>query len=272
MTSRPKQRFARCSACASTPTSGRARHSLARATHELPVSLTETTLRSPTLGRRDDASLHQAPSRRSGKNRREEIMRRWVRPSAAVLAVALMFLSGVTAYASVMASDAATTEVEVREYQGERLGSVDGFRENSISGVQTVDPETYRLAVDGLVLRPLSMSLQALAEFQRAEKLVTIHCVEGWSVKALWGRHPPERSPCACRSRRGGEHGDLSRGGWVHHLPPLGRRHRPRPDSRRSDQRDRASAGERLPISTGGRGPVGLQVDSLGDADRDLFG
>ena len=113
-------------------------------------------------------------------------MRRWVRPSAAALAVVLMFLSGVATYASVMASDAATTEVEVREYQGERLGSVDGFRENSISGVQTVDSETYRLAVDGLVLRPLSMSLQALAEFQRAEKLVTIHCVEGWSVKALW--------------------------------------------------------------------------------------
>ncbi len=41
--------------------------------------------------------------------------------------------------------------VEVRDYQGQRLDSVTGFRENSISGPQKVDLATYRLEVDGLV-------------------------------------------------------------------------------------------------------------------------
>jgi len=39
--------------------------------------------------------------------------------------------------------------VEVREYEGERLDSVNDFRENSIKGVQRVDRETYRMTVKG---------------------------------------------------------------------------------------------------------------------------
>ncbi len=77
-------------------------------------------------------------------------------------------------------------EVEVREYEGERLDSVTGFRENSIHGVQAVDPETYRLAIDGLVSSPLSLSYAELQEMPHAAKVVTIDCVEGWSVRALW--------------------------------------------------------------------------------------
>jgi len=76
--------------------------------------------------------------------------------------------------------------VEIREYQGERLGSVDDFRENSIKGVQYVDEATYALVLDGLVNVPMSWSYAELQEMERLAKLVTIHCVEGWSVKALW--------------------------------------------------------------------------------------
>ena len=76
--------------------------------------------------------------------------------------------------------------IEIEEYQGVRLGSVEDFRENSISGVQAVDPATYKLRIDGLVERPQSFSLEELAQQPRAHKLVELHCVEGWSVLALW--------------------------------------------------------------------------------------
>ena len=84
------------------------------------------------------------------------------------------------------ADDDPVVQVEIREYQGERLGSVDSFRENSIKGVQEIDPETYVLQIDGLVDAPASLTLAELKTASRVQKLVTIHCVEGWSVKALW--------------------------------------------------------------------------------------
>ena len=77
-------------------------------------------------------------------------------------------------------------EIEVREYQGQPLGSVDDFRENSIRGVQFIDAATYALVLDGLVGRPSSWSYAELQGMDRIAKLITIHCVEGWSVKALW--------------------------------------------------------------------------------------
>ena len=81
---------------------------------------------------------------------------------------------------------AGVQEVEITEYQGQRLGSVDDFRENSILGVQEIDPLTYTLLVDGLVGQTDSWTLAELSEFPRTSKLVSIDCVEGWSVKALW--------------------------------------------------------------------------------------
>lgn len=76
--------------------------------------------------------------------------------------------------------------VEVTEYQGIRLGSVKDFRENSIRGVQQIDPASYRLVVDGLVEKPLSLPLEQTARLPRSRKVVRIDCVEGWSVTALW--------------------------------------------------------------------------------------
>ena len=77
---------------------------------------------------------------------------------------------------------------EVREYQGERLDSVDDFRENSIEGPQDVDVETYRLEVDGLVDTPLKLTYDEVLEGrERVEKVVKLDCVEGWNVRILWG-------------------------------------------------------------------------------------
>jgi len=75
---------------------------------------------------------------------------------------------------------------EIREYQGEKLGSIEDFRENSIKGPQTVDIETYRLEVAGLINNPLSLTYDEVLDFQAYEKVVQLNCVEGWAVKLLW--------------------------------------------------------------------------------------
>lgn len=77
--------------------------------------------------------------------------------------------------------------VEVREYQGERLDSVDDFRENSIKGVQNVDVGSYRLSVKGLVNSPESYTYSEVTSgFPAYDKVVQLDCVEGWSAKIWW--------------------------------------------------------------------------------------
>jgi DMSO/TMAO reductase YedYZ molybdopterin-dependent catalytic subunit len=77
--------------------------------------------------------------------------------------------------------------VEVREYRGEKLGSSTDFRENSIKGPQSVDRTAFRLLVDGAVATPATYRYeQVLTEESTYTKVVTLDCVEGWSVKVLW--------------------------------------------------------------------------------------
>ena len=72
-----------------------------------------------------------------------------------VLSVVLVVLAGCGAGASVNRTKE-LKPVEVREYEGAKLSSVDDFRENSIKGPQYVDIDTYRLKVTGLVENPKS--------------------------------------------------------------------------------------------------------------------
>ncbi len=77
--------------------------------------------------------------------------------------------------------------VEVREYEGEKLSSVDDFRENSIRGPQQVDTGNYRLKITGLVENPKSHTYEeVINKHQHYKKVVTLNCVEGWSVTILW--------------------------------------------------------------------------------------
>jgi len=77
--------------------------------------------------------------------------------------------------------------VEVREYQGENLSSVNDFRENSINGPQTIDADSYRLSVSGLVQNQSEYTYdQVIGNHDLYKKVVTLDCVEGWSVKILW--------------------------------------------------------------------------------------
>lgn len=77
-------------------------------------------------------------------------------------------------------------EVEINEYEGEKLGSVEDFRENSIKGVQEVDIEKYRLVIDGLVDNQKEYKYEELQDIDHIKKVITLNCVTGWSVKAMW--------------------------------------------------------------------------------------
>lgn len=76
--------------------------------------------------------------------------------------------------------------VEIGQYQGQKLGSVEDFRENSIKGVQRIDLKEYHLTVDGLVEKPLKLAYAELQKLDRIKKVVILRCVEGWAVRALW--------------------------------------------------------------------------------------
>jgi DMSO/TMAO reductase YedYZ molybdopterin-dependent catalytic subunit len=76
---------------------------------------------------------------------------------------------------------------EIRDYEGQDLSSIGDFRENSIKGPQQVNASTYRLTITGLVDRTVEYTYDdVLNGFQKYQKVVTLNCVEGWSVKILW--------------------------------------------------------------------------------------
>jgi DMSO/TMAO reductase YedYZ molybdopterin-dependent catalytic subunit len=76
---------------------------------------------------------------------------------------------------------------EIREYEGQDLSSIGDFRENSIKGPQQVNASNYRLTITGLVNNTVEYSYGDVVNgFQKYQKVVTLHCVEGWSVAILW--------------------------------------------------------------------------------------
>lgn len=77
--------------------------------------------------------------------------------------------------------------VEIRDYQGENLSSVNDFHDNSIKGTQYIDRATYHLTITGLVNTPQNLTYdEVINNNQHYSKVVTLHCVEGWSVTVLW--------------------------------------------------------------------------------------
>ena len=77
--------------------------------------------------------------------------------------------------------------VEIREYQGERLSSLNDFNENAIKGTQRVDINEYILEIVGLVQETKKFSYnEIINNFDHYKKVATLDCVEGWIVKILW--------------------------------------------------------------------------------------
>ena len=106
--------------------------------------------------------------------------------SIIVLAIALV--TGALGSGGCGTEEPGTLEpVEIREYQGENLSSINDFRENSIQGPQLIEIESYTLKISGLVAEPTEMSYQeVLQNHPSYQKVVTLDCVEGWSTKILW--------------------------------------------------------------------------------------
>jgi len=77
--------------------------------------------------------------------------------------------------------------VEIREYEGENLSSINDFRENSIKGPQHIDINNYYLEITGLVKNPEAYTYdEVLNHNQHYKKVVSLDCVEGWSANILW--------------------------------------------------------------------------------------
>jgi len=77
--------------------------------------------------------------------------------------------------------------VEIREYQGEKLSSLNDFYENSIAGPQKIDMNKYMLEITGLVQETKKYSYdEIINNFNHYKKVATLDCVEGWIVKILW--------------------------------------------------------------------------------------
>ncbi len=110
----------------------------------------------------------------------------------AILFVTVVGVIGASVVAAILLTGRGSSPVElsaaeVRQYQGEDLSSINDFRENSIKGPQYVDREAYRLEVTGLVGNPGSYTYdQVVDNHLHYKKVVTLDCVEGWSVKILW--------------------------------------------------------------------------------------
>lgn len=76
--------------------------------------------------------------------------------------------------------------VEIRDYQGQKLSSINDFRENSINGPQHVNMTNYNLEVTGLVSNSKNYTYDEVLDHAHYEKVITLYCVEGWDVTLLW--------------------------------------------------------------------------------------
>jgi len=105
-----------------------------------------------------------------------------------VLLTALLLIAGVRAAADAVSSATQSRyrEGEIEEYQGARLDPAVGPGDNSISGVQHVDMEGYRLDIDGLVEAPTSLTYDQVKALTAYERRITLHCVTGWDATVLW--------------------------------------------------------------------------------------
>ncbi|TFG84084.1 MAG: oxidoreductase, partial [Erysipelotrichales bacterium] len=75
---------------------------------------------------------------------------------------------------------------EIQNYQGKILSPAIGPRDNSISGVQHLEIQSYRLKISGLVASEISLSYDEVLAQDKYQRLITLHCVEGWSARILW--------------------------------------------------------------------------------------
>ncbi|MDP1552927.1 MAG: molybdopterin-dependent oxidoreductase [Methanobacteriaceae archaeon] len=77
--------------------------------------------------------------------------------------------------------------VQVKNYQGQKLSSINDFRENSIKGPQNININNYSLQITGKVEKPQNFTYNSIIKnYKNYQKVVTLDCVEGWSATILW--------------------------------------------------------------------------------------
>ncbi len=104
-----------------------------------------------------------------------------------IILIVAAFLVGIFVFGPESSKVEDLEGVEVREYEGENLSSINDFRENSIKGPQYVDIENYELQVTGLAANPTNYTYdEAIGDFDNYKKVVRLDCVEGWAVNLLW--------------------------------------------------------------------------------------
>jgi DMSO/TMAO reductase YedYZ molybdopterin-dependent catalytic subunit len=105
-----------------------------------------------------------------------------------VLVLLLILVAAITLGSGIGCDDTEVlTPNEIREYEGVDLSSISAFRENSIKGPQEIDVESYTLGITGLVANSTSYTYdEVLNRYQHYKKVITLDCVEGWSVTILW--------------------------------------------------------------------------------------
>jgi DMSO/TMAO reductase YedYZ molybdopterin-dependent catalytic subunit len=105
----------------------------------------------------------------------------------AIIALVVVFLGPVFRSGSSSMGTTSLAAVEVRSYQGQDLSAISDVPENAIIGTQYVNESGYRLTVTGLTTTTkVSTYSEILDNHQHYTKVVTLNCVEGWSVKILW--------------------------------------------------------------------------------------
>lgn len=104
-----------------------------------------------------------------------------------ILTINIFLISFSTIFSGCIDNKIILDNVEIREYQGEKLSSIYDFRENSIKGPQYLSKENYTLKITGLINKQKNYSYDNILEnFEKYEKIITLFCVEGWSAKILW--------------------------------------------------------------------------------------
>lgn len=135
------------------------------------------------------------PKIRANRSTPVRIPRSTMLPAVLLVAVVALALPGCLSANSPGGGPSGTgaeapTELEraqVTEYEGKDLSSIGDFRENSTKGPQEVDRDAYRLEVAGLVDAPLELTYDEVVTGRPTfKKVVTLNCVEGWSVDILW--------------------------------------------------------------------------------------
>jgi DMSO/TMAO reductase YedYZ molybdopterin-dependent catalytic subunit len=75
---------------------------------------------------------------------------------------------------------------EATVFEGVKLTPIAQQRNNALKGTQDIDKDSYRLVIDGLVEKPLSITYDELASYSQQSWLMDLNCVEGWSFTAKW--------------------------------------------------------------------------------------